>query len=77
MKNCALICKPFKGPNVGSTDYSVLHDIIRHDKLFKHGLVGATPTSAPTSRCFQCLQKNIRTFFMVRVGAHKIIVGAT
>ncbi len=45
--------------NVGSTDQAVLHDVIRHDKLFQHRLVGATRTSAPTSRCYQFLQKNI------------------
>ncbi len=45
--------------NVGSTDQAVLHDVIIHDKLFQHVLVGATSTSMPTSRCFQCLQKNI------------------
>ncbi len=50
--------------NVGSTNQAVLHDVIRHDKLFKHRLVGATRTSAPTSRCYQFLQKEyFRTFF--------------
>ncbi len=38
--------------NVGSTDQAVLQDVITHDKLFQHVLVGATRTSAPTSRCF-------------------------
>jgi hypothetical protein len=31
----------------------------RHDKLFQHGLVGTTRTSAPTSKCFQYLRKII------------------
>ncbi len=50
--------------NVGSTDQAVLLDVITHDKLFQHILVGATRTSAPTSRCFQCLQKNIFAHFL-------------
>ncbi len=50
--------------NVGSTDWAVLHDVIRHDKLFQHRLVGATRTSAPTSRCYQFLQKNIFAHFL-------------
>ena len=68
----------FGAANVGSTDQAVLHDVITHDKLFQHILVGATRTSAPNSRCYQCLKKNIfAQFFMVWVGAHKRIVGAT
>ncbi len=50
--------------NFGRTDQAVLHDIITHDKLFQHILVGATSTSAPTSRCFQCLQKNSFAHFL-------------
>ncbi len=50
--------------NVGSTDQAVLHDVIRHDKLFQHRLVGATHTSAPTSRFYQFLQKNIFEHFL-------------
>ncbi len=50
--------------NVGSTVQAVLHDVITHDKLFQHVLVAATRTSAPTSRCFQCLQKNILAHFL-------------
>ncbi len=50
--------------NVGSTDQAVLHDVIRHDKLFQHRLVGASGTSAPTSRCYQFLQKNIFAHFL-------------
>ncbi len=49
--------------NVGSTDQAVLHDVIRHDKLFQHRLVGTTRTSAPTSRCYQFLLKNIFAHF--------------
>ncbi len=49
--------------NVGSTDQGVLHAVITHDKLFQHWLVGATRTSAPTSRCYQFLQKNIFEHF--------------
>ncbi len=45
--------------NVGSTDQAVLHDVMTQDELFQHRLVGATRTSAPTSRCYQFLQKNI------------------
>ncbi len=51
--------------NFGSTDYyAVLHDITTHDKLFQHILVGATSTSALTSRQFQCLQKNSFAHFL-------------
>ena len=50
--------------NVGSTDQSALHEVITHDKLFQHILVGATRTSAPTSRCCQCLQKYIFAHFL-------------
>ncbi len=50
--------------NVGSTDQAVLHDVIRHDKLFQHQLVGADRTSAPISRCYQFLQKNIFAHFL-------------
>ena len=50
--------------NVGSTDQAVLNDVITHDKLFQHILVGATRTSAPNSRCYQCLQKNIFAHFL-------------
>ena len=53
-----------RAANVGSTDQAVLHDVITHDKLFQHVLVGATCTSAPTSRCYQCLQKNIFAHFL-------------
>ncbi len=57
--------------NVGSTDQTVLHDVITHDKLFQHVLVGTTRTSAPTSGCFQSLQKNIFAhFFMIQGGTH-------
>ena len=73
---------------VGSTEQAVLHDVITHDKLFQHILVGATRTSAPTSRCCQCLQKYIFAHFYGLViqrrppppqasVSHNIIVGAT
>ena len=74
--------------NVGSTDQAVLQDVLTHDKLFQHILVGATRTSAPTSRCCQCLQKYIFAHFYGLVVqrrppppqasvSHNIIVGAT
>ena len=50
--------------NVGSTDQAVLQDVLTHDKLFQHIIVGATRTSAPTSRRCQCLQKNIFAHFL-------------
>ncbi len=50
--------------NVDSTVQAVLHDVITHDKLFQHILVGATRTSAPKSRCYQRLQKNIFAHFL-------------
>ncbi len=49
--------------NVGSTDQTVLNDVITHDNLFQHVLVGATRTSAPTIRCFQCLQSKFQRIF--------------
>ena len=30
--------------NIGSTDEAVLQDVLTHDKLFQHILVGATST---------------------------------
>ena len=57
-------CRIVGAANFGSTDQAVLHDVITHDKLFQHILVGATRTSAPTSRCCQCLQKYIFAHFL-------------
>jgi hypothetical protein len=39
--------------NVGSTNYAVLQDVIKHDTSFQHRIVGATSISAPTSKCLQ------------------------
>ncbi len=49
--------------NVGSTDQAVLHDVITHEKLFQHVLVGATRTSAPTIRCYQCYKRIFSRIF--------------
>ncbi len=49
--------------NVGSTDKVVLHDDIRHDKLFQHRLVGASRTSAPASRCYQFYKRIFSRIF--------------
>jgi hypothetical protein len=35
----------------------------KHDKLFQHRIVGAMSTSAPNSKCFKCLQKDISHIF--------------
>ena len=61
--------------NVGSTDQAVLQDVLTHDKLFQHILVGATSTDQQVLPMFT--KVNFRAFFVVRVGAHKRIVGAT
>ncbi len=71
-------CRIVGAANVGSTNQPVLHDVITHDKLFQHILVGATSTSAPSVLGASNVTKEyFRAFFMVRVGAHKRIVSAT
>ena len=58
--------------NVGSTDQAVLNDVITHHNLFQHILVGATRTSAPTIRCFQCYKRIFsRIFYGSGGGAQK------
>ncbi len=58
--------------NVGSTDQAVLHDVITHDKLFQHVIVGATRASEPTIRCYQCYRRiPSRIFYGSGGGAQK------
>ncbi len=51
----------------------MLHDVISHDKLFQHILVGATSTSAPTSTVGAANVYNSsfsRIFYDLGGGAH-------